>query len=288
MQIGLGIAPGATAEHDPIAQARAAEAAGFDFVSANDHVHATEPRYELWTLLTWIAACTSRIRVASRVLGVPFRNPGLTAKMAESLDRLSAGRLILGLGAGASEAELTAVGLPVAPVGERLTGLGEAITIMRGLWSQAPFSFDGRIHRAERAELAPPADRPIPIWLGTHGPRGLQLTGQLADGWIPSIDLAPPDRVEGMIGLIRSAAEAAGRDSGRITLVYNVTVSVGSVERDDPYRLSGSPEAIAQRLIGFAKLGFNAFNLIPLGPDQNAQIARLGSDVLPSVRAAAT
>src|SRR2546426_3421276 len=97
---GLNIETSTAAGADPVADARKAEALGFDFVSANDHLHGVDPRYETWTMLSWVAAGTSRIRVATRVLGVPYRNPAVLAKMAETFDRMSGGRLILGLGAG--------------------------------------------------------------------------------------------------------------------------------------------------------------------------------------------
>jgi len=111
---GLNLSPSVTSGPDPVAQARTAEDLGFDFVSANDHVHGPDPRYEAWTMLSWIAAETSRIRVATRVLGLPYRSPAVVAKMAETFDRLSNGRLILGLGAGASDEEFRALGLEVA------------------------------------------------------------------------------------------------------------------------------------------------------------------------------
>ena len=110
---GVNVSTSADAGADPVSQARAAEDLGFDFVSASDHPSGSHPTYETWTMLTWIAASTSRISVASRVLSLPFRSPALVAKMAESLDRLSGGRLILGLGAGAADPELHAFGLPV-------------------------------------------------------------------------------------------------------------------------------------------------------------------------------
>src|SRR5437867_5920593 len=110
---GLNVSTSAVPEADPVAQARRAEELGFDFVSANDHPSGTTPTFELWTMLAWIAAATSRIRVASRVLGVPYRPPAMVAKMAETLDRLSGGRLILGMGGGSGDEELRAFGLGV-------------------------------------------------------------------------------------------------------------------------------------------------------------------------------
>src|SRR5207244_824484 len=112
-------------------------------------------RYEAWTALAWIAASTSRIRVAPRVLGVPYRHPAIVAKMAETFDRLSGGRLILGLGAGASDEEFRALGLEVRPAGEKIQGLEEAIRIIRGVWSERGLTLEGRIYRTDRAEVEP-------------------------------------------------------------------------------------------------------------------------------------
>jgi hypothetical protein len=117
--IGLGISASAAPGADPVALARRAEALGFDFVSTPDHPCGSQPTYETWTMLSWIAAATSRIRLATRVLGVPYRPPPMVAKMAETLDRLSGGRLILGLGGGYSDEEFRAFGLRVPSPGKR-------------------------------------------------------------------------------------------------------------------------------------------------------------------------
>ncbi|HUR04841.1 MAG TPA: LLM class flavin-dependent oxidoreductase, partial [Nonomuraea sp.] len=132
---GVGISASAAPGADPVGDARLAEELGFDFVSTSDHPCGTSPTYEIWTLLTWIAAATSRIRVATRVLGVPYRPPAMVAKMAESLHRLSGGRLILGLGGGYSDEEFRAFGLGVPTPREKVDGMVEAIHIIRGLWS---------------------------------------------------------------------------------------------------------------------------------------------------------
>ena len=112
-RFGISIIPSASARSDPVAEAVHAEELGFDLVAVWDHPHGEHPSFETWTLMTWIAARTSRIRVASDVLGLPLRLPALTAKMAESLDRLSNGRLILGLGGGGSNAEFAGYGAPM-------------------------------------------------------------------------------------------------------------------------------------------------------------------------------
>jgi probable F420-dependent oxidoreductase len=283
--IGLSVSTAATPGTDPVAAASRAEELGFDFVSASDHLHGRQPTYEPWTMLSWIAAATSRIRVATRVLGVPYRPPAVLAKMAESFDRLSGGRLILGLGGGAVDEEFRAFGLPVRSPRDKVDGLEEAIRIARGLWSQPGFSFDGRLYRTDGADLEPKPERQIPIWLGTYGNRALALTGRLADGWIPSLGYAPPERVVAMRERVLAAARAAGRDPGEITCAYNIGVRVDERAEARPSSVVGSTDAVAERLLGFLELGFTALSLIPLGPGEHEQAERLASEVVPALRA---
>ncbi|NRQ40617.1 LLM class flavin-dependent oxidoreductase, partial [Nonomuraea sp. NN258] len=195
--------------------ARLAEDLGFDFVSASDHPCGDEPSYEVWTMLTWIAAATTRIKLATRVLGVPYRSPAMVAKMAETLHRLSGGRLILGLGGGYSDEEFRAFGLGVPTPGEKVDGMVDAIHIIRGLWSQSDFSYQGTRHHTDHATIEPKPSTPIPIWLGTYGKRALRATAELADGWIPSLGFAPPAEA----AALREHVLAAGRD---VACVYNV------------------------------------------------------------------
>lgn len=279
---GLGISPSAEPSEDPVRTGIRAEELGFDFVSTSDHPAGSTPTYECWTVLTWIAAATSRIRVAPRVLGVPYRPPAMVAKMAETLHRLSGGRLILGLGGGHSDEEFRAFGLRVPTPREKIDGLDEAIRITRGLWSQPAYSFDGRLFRVEAAEIEPKPERPIPIWLGTFGPRALALTGRLADGWIPSLGYAPPDRVVPMRERVLAAAREAGRDPDEITCAYHIQVRVGSW--DEPGVVAGEPGRIAEQLVGFVRLGFTALSLTPVGPGRSEQVERLGAEVIPAVR----
>ncbi len=288
---GLNVSTSAGPGADPVGDACAAERLGFDFVSASDHPAGTRPSHETWTMLTWIAAGTTRIRVASRVLGVPYRPPAMVAKMAETLDRLSGGRLILGLGGGYSDEEFRAFGLGVPSPRDKVDGMEEAIRIARGLWSERGFTFSGRLYRTDRADLEPKPARRIPIWLGTYGPRALAVTGRLADGWIPSLGFAPPEQVAGMRDRVLDAAREAGRDPTEITCAYNVEVRVDQSGADrsadgGSSMVAGPADEVARRLAGFAGLGFTAVNLIPAGPDRDEQVALLAAEVLPAVRAA--
>jgi probable F420-dependent oxidoreductase len=285
MQIGVNVSP-MSPEVDPVACARLAEEVGFDFVSASDHLHGASPTVEPWTLLSWIAAETSRVKVATRVLAVPYRHPAVTAKMAESLDRLSGGRLILGLGGGWSDEEFGAFGLDVPTPRQKVDGLEEAITIIRGLWTDRGFTHQGQRYRTEGAELEPKPQHSIPIWLGTYGPRALDLTGRLADGWIPTLELAPPDEVRTMRDRVLTAAREAGRDPEEITCVYNLDVRVDEGAEQEPSVVAGPPDAVVERLRELAAIGFSALSFLPAGPDQQEQIERLGREILPFLREA--
>jgi probable F420-dependent oxidoreductase len=286
LSFGLNVPSDAGPEADPVSLARTAEESGFDFVSINDHVHGPAPRLEAWTALSWIGASTSRLRLATRVLGVPYRHPAMVAKMAETFDRLSDGRLILGLGAGSAEDEFRALGVGARPLRERMDGLQEAIKILRGLWSAPTYTLEGKVYGVSGAQLEPKPAHTIPIWLGTHGRRGLTLTGRAADGWIPSLAYAPPDGIAAMISSVRDSARDAGRDPRDVTCIYNLEVSIGERRNTNDHVISGTPAEVAQRLVGFVELGFDGFNLIPTGPSPDRQIASLGSEVLPAVRAA--
>jgi alkanesulfonate monooxygenase SsuD/methylene tetrahydromethanopterin reductase-like flavin-dependent oxidoreductase (luciferase family) len=283
---GVNVSTSAGPGTDPVGDAVHAEELGFDFISANDHPCGTEPTHEVWTMLTWIAAQTSHVGIATRVLGVPYRPPAMVAKMAATLDHLSRGRLVLGLGGGYSDEEFRAFGLSVPTPREKIVGLEDAIRIARGLWSEPDFTFEGARYRTDRANIEPKPGRPIPIWLGTYGRRALGLTGRLADGWIPSFGFAPPQEATAMLERIVAAARDAGRDPAAIRAVYNVEVRVGGGQDEDPGVVSGSPAQVAERLRGFLRLGFRGVNFVPSGPDPRAQRERLAREVIPAVRAA--
>ena len=280
---GLNLSTSADPGTDPVADALEAERLGFDFVSANDDPNGTTPTHELWTLLAWVAAKTSRIKVASRVIGVPYRNPAMLAKMAATLGEFSGGRLILGLGGGSSDEGMAAFGIEGITPRVKIDALEDALNITRGLWSESGFSYRGAIHSVSSADLEPKPRRPVPIWLGTFGDRGLALAGRLADGWIPSLGMAPPKRAREMRKRVLDAAREAGRDPEQIRCVYNVQVRLG--DRDpDPSIVSGSTEEVTERFLSFVGLGFSGFNLIPMGPEPEAQCEQLAQEVLPQVR----
>lgn len=158
--------------------------------------------------------------------------------------------------------------------------------MIRGLWTRPGFTFSGTAFHVTRADLEPKPAQPIPIWLGTFGPRALSLTGRLADGWIPSFSYAPPETIPAMLDRIDTAAERAGRDPSEITRIYNVEVRLGARAADVPGAVAGAPAAIAEQLFGFLELGFDGVNLKVGGPDSTSAVELLAQEVLPALRAA--
>jgi alkanesulfonate monooxygenase SsuD/methylene tetrahydromethanopterin reductase-like flavin-dependent oxidoreductase (luciferase family) len=282
MVFGVNVPASAAPGDDPVALAQTAERLGYDFVSTADHPCGPEPSYETATMLTWIAARTSRIKVASRVLAVPFRRPAMVAKLAASLDLLSGGRLILGLGAGYSDDEITALGGPVLSPAEKVEGLAEAIEVIRGAWTQPGYTRHGRQHSVRALEREPRPARPIPIWLGTFGPRALAVTGRLADGWIPSLGYRPAEEFAAMRGRIDAAAEAAGRRPEDIRSVLNLGVRIDPGAQPQSGLVTGSAKQVVSQLQHLAgRYGFTGFNFLLKQP---ADLQRLAGEVVPELR----
>lgn len=282
VNVGTSTAPG----DDPVRLARLAEDLGFDFVSASDHPYGSSPCFETATLLTWILARTERVRVLSRVFGLPLRNEAMLAKTAESMQRLSRGRLMLGHGSGGSEDEFHSIGIPRATPGERLAALEEGVTLMRQLWDGGPVTFHGRHHRLEAAQLHPTPESPIPIWLGTFGPRALELTGRLADGWIPSLGYRPTSELPQMMENVREGASVAGRDPDALTYALNTEIEVGG--EPDEGRVAGSADEIVDQLNGFIRTGFTAFNFILRATTPADAMRRVEAEIVAPLRAQTT
>lgn len=283
LSFGLGIPATPERGYDPVKYGLRAEELGFDFLSVSDHPAGTGGSYEAWTVLSWIAASTTRIRLATRVLGVPYRPPAIVAKMAETFDRLSDGRLILGLGGGYSDEEFQAFGLNVPTPREKVDGMTDAIRIARGLWSQPRFSYSGKVFHTEAADVVPRPEHRIPIWLGTFGDRALAVTGRLADGWIPSLGSAPPDEVTALRNKILAAADAANRDPGEITFAYHFEVDPSPGAPEEPWIVSGPIGKIAETLAGFVALGFTALSIVPGGPNRSDTVEQLAAEVIPAL-----
>jgi alkanesulfonate monooxygenase SsuD/methylene tetrahydromethanopterin reductase-like flavin-dependent oxidoreductase (luciferase family) len=282
VNIHTAIQPGV----DPMTEALHVEQLGFDVVTLHgDVLHGSNPSFELWTLLCWVSAHTPGIRVAPVVLALPHRHPTVLAKMAETLDRLSGGRLILVLGGGGpmNEPAYRALGLSQRSPREKVEALEEAIDLLRGLWSTSGFSYPGQHFRTEGATIEPKPGHPIPIWLGVFGDRMLDLVGRKADGWLPTYQFLEPEQAYQKVERIRAVAEHAGRNPDEITFGYNVPILVEEGAVTNRWRIAGSERSVAGQLATIAWHGFTFFNMWPVG-EASVQRERLARDVLPAVR----
>jgi probable F420-dependent oxidoreductase len=168
------------------AMARAAEGSGYDSIWVGDHLLYRDPErpergpWDAWTQLAALAAVTSRVRLGPLVAATAFHPPGMIARMAASIDEISGGRFVLGLGAGWNETEFRAFGFPFDHLASRFE---ESFEIVRRLLSGERVSLAGRFHAVDDAVLLPPPARRVPIIVGSHGTRVLSLTLPHVDGW---------------------------------------------------------------------------------------------------------
>jgi alkanesulfonate monooxygenase SsuD/methylene tetrahydromethanopterin reductase-like flavin-dependent oxidoreductase (luciferase family) len=284
LQFGVFLSPDAGRRGDVLAQTLAAEAAGLDLVGIQDHPY--QRRFlDTWVLIGHLLARTSRIRIFPSVANLPLRPPAMMAKAAASLDLLSDGRFELGLGAGAFLDAVAGMGGPRRTPGESVEAVEEAIGVLRRAWeADGSLRHEGRHYRLDYKPGPPPA-HPIRVWLGAYRPRMLELTGGLADGWIPSLGYLGPEDVPAAQRRIDEAARAAGRDPSDLARIYNLsgTISAGGPARE---LLDGPVEHWIEVLAGFdAELGFDGFILGP-GEPELEQIERFGHEVAGGVREA--
>jgi alkanesulfonate monooxygenase SsuD/methylene tetrahydromethanopterin reductase-like flavin-dependent oxidoreductase (luciferase family) len=246
---------------DALAFARAAESGGLDSAWLADHFFyrdadgAVFGLHEAWTWLAGIAAGTTRLELGHLVVCTSFRPPALTAKMAVTLDAISNGRFILGLGCGWHEAEYDAMGLPFD---HRVGRFEEALAIIAGLLRGEEVTLHGQWYEAERAVMAPRPARRIPILVAARRDRMLDLTARHADAWNTAWYGAPDDRLATML----EAFEAALAGAGRSRADCEVTVGINVRDDDqppppepDPKALGGSVEELADVLARYEELG---------------------------------
>jgi alkanesulfonate monooxygenase SsuD/methylene tetrahydromethanopterin reductase-like flavin-dependent oxidoreductase (luciferase family) len=283
LQFAVFLSPDAGRRDDVLAQTLAAEAAGLDLVGIQDHPY--QRRFlDTWVLIGHLLARSTRIRIFPSVANLPLRPPAMMAKAAASLDLLSNGRFELGLGAGAFPDAAAGMGGPRRTPGEAVEAVEEAIGILRRAWeADGSLRHEGPHYRLDYKPGPTPA-HPIRIWLGAYRPRMLELTGRLADGWIPSLGYLGPEEAPSVRRRLDEAARAAGRDPSEVARIYNLSGRI----IDGPVRglLDGPVEHWVATLSQWAaELGFDGFMLGPAPPELE-QIERFGSEVAPAVRAA--
>ena len=204
--------------------ARGAEAVGFDAVHVGDHIQWHAPIHETTTVMATVAAVTSRIRIASDVILLPLRDPVLIAKTVASLDVLSGGRVVFGIGVGGENPpEFAAMRVPLAERGSRAN---ESLEIVRGLLTQERFSHAGRHYTIEDVTIAPrPLQPALPIWIGGTSDAALRRAARHGDGWISAF--ASERKFARLTTALRGYLDAQGRSSAPFTWGAYLFASLG-------------------------------------------------------------
>jgi alkanesulfonate monooxygenase SsuD/methylene tetrahydromethanopterin reductase-like flavin-dependent oxidoreductase (luciferase family)/iron-sulfur cluster repair protein YtfE (RIC family) len=280
---GSFLTPAARRPEQVVALTQLSEAAGLDFATFQDHPYQSS-FLDTWTLLSYLAAATSRIRLSANVLNLPLRQPVVLARSAASLDLLSGGRVELGLGAGAFWDGIEAVGGRRLTAGESVDALAEAITIIREVWAadrRDEIHVDGTHYRVRGAARGPAPAHHLGIWVGAYRPRMLRLAGRTADGNLPSLPYLP----DGLASLaemnvhIDEGAETAGRDPSAVRRLLNITGEFAATGRG---LLTGPPKQWVEELTTVAlDYGVSGFFLMTDDPES---IQRFGQEVAPAVR----
>lgn len=274
--------------------ALAAEALGFDSVWTTDHILVPQAHlepygriFETWTTLAYVAAITQRVRLGTSILLLALRHPVLVAKQAATLDQLSGGRLILGVGAGWLAQEFEHLGVPFR---RRIRLLEEGLALMRVLWADPRPRFEGRFFRITDAVFEPLPAQPggPPVWIGGNTEAAVRRAARLGDGWHP-VGLDPEtlrERVE------RLRAWANGRP---VTVICRMYVALDaalppvytSPTGERRMRLTGSPEQVAAGLRSLRAAGADGVVLTFEAPSAEAQVAQMRrlAALLPDLRA---
>jgi len=286
--------------------ARSAEALGYASVWAADRIvtpwqidtpypYSADQRFivppdlpflEPLACLAYLAAGTERIALGMSVLVMPYRHPLHWAKIATTIDHLSRGRLILGVGVGWMVEEFEALG---ANFKERGAVADEQLEILSRLWEEDKPSFEGRYYRFREVGFSPkPLQKPrIPIWVGGEGARAQRRAARYGDAWFPYFVRITPQELAARFDNVRRWAREVGRDPERIRLSCCLPIELTPEpvpQQDD--RLMGSPEQLTVALRAYGKIGVEHMALqfmVPRWPERREQIERFAREVMPSL-----
>lgn len=244
------------------------------------------PFLEPLTCLAFLAGCTERIALGMSVMVLPYRPPLYSAKVATTIDHLSKGRLILGVGVGWMVEEFEALGVPFHARGAMSD---EQIKIFKLLWEAEKPSFEGRYYRFQEVAFYPkPAQRSsIPLWVGGEGTRAQRRAAAYGDAWFPYFVRITPRELAARFDNVRRWATELGRDPDRIRLNCCLPIEL---PRDpapqEEGRLIGNPEQLVQALQEYRKIGVEHVALqfmVPHYPERLEQIERFAKEVMPAV-----
>lgn len=286
---------------DVLTLARHVERTGWDGIWYADHfmpntADASDPCHEAWTTVAALAASVPRVRIGPLVTGNTYRHPAVVANMAATVDHISGGRLVLGMGAGWQENEHHAYGMELGTVGGRLRRLEEACQVIKALFSERRANFEGRYYRLENAPLEPkPVQDPLPLMIGGGGEKvTLRIVARFADEWNVWGDVK---RLRQKMDVLDRHCEAVGRDPAEIqrsaaALVYlsDDREFVRRIREEPQARpsIAGSAAELAEIVAEYARAGVDEL-IVPdfhmqLGTAKTEFLDRFIEDVAPAVR----
>ncbi|MEM3637298.1 MAG: LLM class flavin-dependent oxidoreductase [Conexivisphaerales archaeon] len=289
---GVNINPDSRYVEDCFSIAKLADSYELDIIGVQDHPY--NPLFlDTWTLLTALGMSTKNVHLLINVADMPLRYPPMLAKAAASLDLLTKGRVELGLGAGAFWEGIESFGVSRRKPSEVFRAFEEGMKIIRLLLnnkSGEPVTFEGKYYRLKNAQFGPHPYHHVNLWVGGYGPKMLELTGRLGDGWTISLPYLPPQDIRAKKQLIEDAAKHAGRNPASIIVNYNfggvILEDESQVKPSRPNVLYATIEGWVEILLNFHKLGVTSFNFWPAGEDKVEQVRLFAREVVPKLRRA--
>lgn len=255
--------------------------------SATFIVPPDRPFFDSLTCLAFLAGCTEKIQLGMSVMVLPYRHPLYWAKIATTIDQLSAGRLIMGVGVGWMLEEFKALG---APFEERGKVSDEQLALLKQLWADEHITFHGRYYQIEDIAFSPkPYWKPrIPIWVGGEGKLAQRRAGTYGDAWFPYFVRITPGELAQGFDNVRRCAREAGRDPGEIALACCLPIELTATDapQEKDY-LKGSMPQVTEALKKFKQVGVSHIGLqfmVPHWPERKEQIERFAKEALPALR----
>jgi len=255
--------------------------------SATFIVPPDRPFFEALTCLAFLAGCTEKIQLGMSVMVLPYRHPLYWAKIAATIDHLSTGRLILGIGVGWMEEEFKAMN---ALFNERGKVSDEQLRLLKRLWQDEHIDFTGSYYRLEDIAFSPkPYQKPrIPLWVGGEGRPAQRRAGTYGDAWFPYFVRITPADLAKRFEFVQRCAREAGRDPEEITLAccLPIELTATDVPQEEDY-LKGSIAQVTEALEKFKQIGVTHIGLqfmIAHWPERKEQIERFAKEALPALR----
>jgi probable F420-dependent oxidoreductase len=245
------------------------------------------PFFDTMTCLAFLAGCTEKIHLGMSVMVLPYRHPLHWAKIATTIDQLSTGRLIMGVGVGWMEEEFAAMN---APFKERGTISDEQLALLKQLWTEEHITFRGKYYNVDDIAFNPkPFQKPrVPIWVGGEGKYAQRRAARYGDAWFPYFVRITPVELAARFQYVREIAREAGRSPDELTLACCLPIELTpkDAHQEEDY-LKGSIEQVSDRLKMFQKAGVTHIGLqfmIPHYPERQEQIERFAKEALPGLR----